>query len=1029
MKRTRSLLAVLGLLWLPLLTAHPLQSAAVDEPRLEEARRLSIEAQDLRKHGQYAAAVPPAARALALREEVLGPVHPAVADALHLLALIYDDLQDYTKAEPLNTRALAIRERMLGPDHPDVAKSLANLAWIFQSKDIAKAEPLYLRALAIQERAFGADHPDVATTLNDLALLYVARGDYDHSILVNERVVAIRRKLLGPDDGGVAKALNNLGLAYENKADYARAESLYGEAVAIWEKALGPEHPDVATGVDNLARARFYLGDYVQAETLYQRALFVREKVLGSEHPELTTTLNNLAVIYRRTGDFDQSEALLLRAVAITEKMQGLDHPEIASLLVNLARVYEARDDGDRAEPLYQRALDVREKALGPAHRGVGVVLTALGQLYARHGRDPVRAESLLERAMAIQEQALGPKHPDVATVLGGLAMVAESRGQLATASAYYMRALAIQEASTGVDHPDVARSLDQLARLARLGHDRTQAVAMMARAHGIRERYLSDNLAIGSERQKREHLELFAEDTDRALSLLAEAPPDVAALRLALNTHLQRKGRALDAMSDSVALLRARATAQDQALFDRLSQARAQVAMWTLRGPTGVPAATYRARLEQLQAGVDQLEGDLSRRSAAFRAESSPVTLEAVQGAIPDGGVLVEFALYRPQAHRVTSSRYAAFVLRTDAEPRWVDLGDAETIDRLVATWRRALADPKSADARRLGRELDAKVMQPVRDLSDTGSWLLISPDGQLNVVPFAALVDEQDRYLLERYTITYLTSGRDLLRLQVPRESRSASLVVAAPEFGSPAVRPTETRGQVDYSQFFFGPLPGVRDEVRALRALLPKARFLIGEEATKDALRSAHGPEILHIATHGFFLPDRQDDADREARAAASGAGTRLARGAGMWTANPLLRSGLALTGANQSNGEDDGILTALEATSLDLWGTRLVVLSACDTGVGDVQRAEGVYGLRRALLLAGAESQLVSLWPVSDRRTRDLMVGYYERLTTGTGRSESLRRVQLQLLRDARSAHPYYWASFIQSGQWTSLRSSP
>ena len=143
-------------------------------------------------------------------------------------------------------------------------------------------------------------------------------------------------------------------------------------------------------------------------------------------------------------------------------------------------------------------------------------------------------------------------------------------------------------------------------------------------------------------------------------------------------------------------------------------------------------------------------------------------------------------------------------------------------------------------------------------------------------------------------------------------------------------------------------------------------------------------------------------------------------------GKWTvrvANPLLRSGLALAGANQGN--SDGVLTALEAAGLDLWGTKLVVLSACDTGVGQVKNGDGVYGLRRALVLAGSESQMMSLWPVSDRSTRDLIIGYYKGLIQGQGRGEALRQAQLQMLRNKAHRHPYYWASFIQSGEWANL----
>lgn len=140
------------------------------------------------------------------------------------------------------------------------------------------------------------------------------------------------------------------------------------------------------------------------------------------------------------------------------------------------------------------------------------------------------------------------------------------------------------------------------------------------------------------------------------------------------------------------------------------------------------------------------------------------------------------------------------------------------------------------------------------------------------------------------------------------------------------------------------------------------------------------------------------------------------------------NPLLRSGLALAGANRrQSGEEDGILTALEASGLDLWGTKLVVLSACETGIGEVKTGEGVYGLRRALVMAGAETQVMSLWKVDDEATKNLMVGYYKRLLAGEGRSEALRQVQLAMLKSPATAHPFYWASFIASGDWRPLGS--
>ncbi len=1021
-----------------------LRAPTAEERALEEARRLHQQSRDLRQKGEYDEALPLAERALGIREKVLGPNHPLVADSLHFIAIIYDDKHDYVRAEPLNDRALAIRAQALGPDHPDVARSLFNLAWIYKVRqEFAKAESFYKRSLAIQEKAFGLDHPELATTLNDLAVLYSQKGEYDQAILINQRVLAIRERALGPDDSGVAKVLNNLARVYERKGDYTQAEALLLRSLAIWEKALGPNHPEVAFAVDSLARIYSFKGDYVKSEPLYLRALAIREKALGPDHPEVATSLNNLAVLYRQKGDYSKAEPLLNRDLAITEKGLGPNHRFVAPTLNNLAGIYVQQGDFARAEPLYQRALAIQERALGPNHQDVGWCLFSLGHLYAESKKgDMGQAESFFQRSLLVLEKALGSDHHRVASPLSGLALLNASRGNLEKAEGYYRRALVIQEKALGPNHPEVAQSLGGLARLYAARGDASQAIAYLSRSFEIREQNLNHNLPVGSERQKLEYLKLFAEDTDLALSLHKQlAPHDSAALQLALNTLLRRKGRALDAMTDNIAALRRRALPQDQDLFGRLSAARSQLAMVTLRGPGAASAAAYRLQIKLLQDELDQLETDVSARSNEFRAEQRAVTLDLVRSAIPEGAVLVEFALYRPRDLKTKDQlppRYSAYLLTNQGLPQWADLGDADIIDRALKAWHQALRDPVRADVQRLARTVDAKVMQPVRALLEPSQHLLISPDGPLNLIPFAALVDEHGRYLIERLAITYVTSGRDLLRLQVPRASRSNPLIVAAPNFGEPALVASlrDSQGQtrkndrnpngktVDYSQVFFGPLPGVSDEVRALRELLPAGTFLLKEQATETALKSVSGPNILHVATHGFFLQDQKSTTNNPGPPL-NRANVRLGKWS-TWVENPLLRSGLALAGANQgSSGADDGVLTALEAAGLDLWGTKLVVLSACDTGVGEVKNGEGVYGLRRALVLAGAESQMISLWPVSDRSTRDLMIGYYRRLTQGAGRSEALRQAQLQLLQSKVRTHPYYWASFIQSGEWATL----
>jgi CHAT domain-containing protein len=281
---------------------------------------------------------------------------------------------------------------------------------------------------------------------------------------------------------------------------------------------------------------------------------------------------------------------------------------------------------------------------------------------------------------------------------------------------------------------------------------------------------------------------------------------------------------------------------------------------------------------------------------------------------------------------------------------------------------------------------------------------------------VPFEAFIDEDGRYLIERYATSYLTSGRDLLRLQVTSPSQSTSVVIVAdPFFGEPAAaggaRPPRqpgsrtppgsvTVGNDDLTTMYFPPLAGTAAEARAINALFPEAALLTGRSATKTAVEHLESPGILHIASHGFFLPHQAE--------------------------NPLLRSGLALAGANLKHAPpDDGILTALEASALNLRGTKLVTLSACDSGIGEVRNGEGVYGLRRAFVLAGTETLVMTLWPVSDASSRETMAAYYAGLRAGMGRGDALRQAKLEMLKRTGRQHPFYWASFIQFGEWASL----
>lgn len=962
---------------------------------MQEARELTQQVLELYSQGWYGEAIRLAERALAIHESVLGPAHRDTATALNNLAQLYHKAAAYAKAEPLYLRALAVREKVLGPEHLEVAGSLSSLANLYSAIGAyAKAELLFQRALAINEKLLGPEDPGAAYALSSLGALYLQTGAYIKAEPLFQRALAIRQHTVGPEHPSTAIALNNLASLYDATGAYAKAEPLLQAALTINESGLGPEHPQTATALNNLAMLYKGTGAHTKAGPLLQRALTIREKVLGPEHPETASSLNNLALLYDDSGVYSKGEPLFQRSLAIHEKAFGPEHPSTAISLNNLADHYRVTGVYAKAGPLYQRALAIMEKALGPEHPDTGASLESLAGLYYFTGAYG-KAEPLLQRGLAIYEKALGPEHPDTAMALHNLGVSSWGAGKSTTALLALERAQRIEEKNT--------------------------------------ERFL----LAGSETRKRAYMRR----SESASSAFSDVSFSLSgggrrAVALGVTRVLLYKGRVLDALSDSMARLRRAVEPEDRALLDRSAEAAQQLSTLTFQGRDKLPLETYRQRLDELVQQQERLEAELATRSAEFRQQVTPITLESVRQAIPADAVLLEWFRYMPYGPRDTEKRgkphYVVYVLKREADPVAIEIGEAQPIETIVHDFRIALSDPNRTDVKELAEELSERLVQPLLAHLDKAERLLISPDAALNLVPFGALLDDRREYLAKRLEITYLTSGRDLLRFTAEPSSRTTSVIVADPDYGQSvgalgqadaSIEPSRS-GDFDRAGLIFKPLGGTAEEAKALRVLLNvnDEHLLTGVDATEARLKQVRGPRVLHVATHGFFLNDKELAAAILKPAAFVADKHIPAMGE-----NPLLRSGLALAGANarRSGPNDDGILTAAEVAQLDLVGTQLVVLSACETGVGEVHDGEGVYGLRRALVLAGAQTQVGSLWKVADTATKDLMVEYHQRLLNGEGRSGALRAAQRTMIDSPERSHPYYWAAFVPIGNWTPL----
>ncbi|MEG5198196.1 CHAT domain-containing tetratricopeptide repeat protein [Microcoleus sp. A6-C5] len=993
-KQTLALIGLLGMagLWvlMPELAKGQVTPGGViaQSDELAEAERLNEQVGQLYNQGKYSEAIPLAERALTIRRKVLGQEHLDVARSLNNLALLYKSQGRYSEAEPLYRQALEMRKRLLRDNHPDVATSLNNLAGLYQSQGrYSEAEPLYRQALEMRKRLLGDNHPDVADSLNNLAVLYESQGRYSEAEPLHHQALEMRKRLLGDNHPAVAISLNNLAVLYQSQGRYSEAEPLYRQALEMRKRLLRDNHPAVAISLNNLAELYESQGRYSEAEPLYRQALEMRKRLLGDNRPDVATSLNNLAGLYQSQGRYSEAEPLYHQALEMRKHLLGNEHPDVATSLNNLAALYNSQGRYSEAEPLYRQALEMNKRLLGNEHPVVASSLNNLAELYNSQGRYS-EAEPLCRQALEMRKRLLGDNHPDVADSLNNLARLYWTQG-------------------------DTIKTLDFL----------TQGLE-------VTEHNLAYNLDAGFDRQKRDYIKTVSGTTNITISLhLNAAPKNSQAARLALTTIFQRKGRILDVFTNSLQILRQRVNdPENQKLIDDLSNTYSQLTNLIYNQPEKLPPEEYRQRVSKLDDRAKQLENQLSRRSAKFRTLSQPVTLEAIQKLIPADAALVEFVQYRPvnpkapQNLRFGEPHYAAYILTSSGEPQSIDLGEAKKIEEPLKLFRQSLADKNTpiSQLQESARNLDRLLMQPVRKLLGNTHKILISPDSALNLIPFEALVDENNHYLVENYAFTYLTSGRDLLRQQNPSPSQQPPVVIADPYFDRPGEVATVSSNSnntrsIDLSKIIFSTLSGTAEEARAIASLL-KINPLLHSQASEGAIKQVKSPLILHIATHGFFQNGSQSQSNQNTI-----------------NDNPLLLSGLVLSGfkKQQGGGNEDGVLTALEVTTLNLVGTKLVVLSACDTGLGQDTTGEGIYGLRRALVIAGSESQLISLWKVEDNATKDLMVKYYNRLLNNQGRSEALRQTQLEMLKSEseNDRHPYYWAAFIPSGDWRPMGLKP
>ncbi|MEZ4961851.1 MAG: tetratricopeptide repeat protein [Saprospiraceae bacterium] len=971
---------------------------------------------------------------LKIYEHTIGKNSLDYAKTLNSLGVLKISQGKYDESERYYLAALPIVEAASGKDNPYYGKILNNLGNLYRKTgNYAKAKNYYLEALEIKRAAVGEDHFDFAIVLESLANFYLETSDFQQAEKLYRQTLGIKAKTVGKEDENYAKSLNNLGILYVKMANFEEALPLLEEAIAIWERTLGADHPNCAMGYCNLGLIYEELGDYYQAEPLLLKAKEVWEKTLGKSHLNVGLMLTNLGSSYQKIGNIEKAERSYLQALEVKEKAVGTEHPDYLRAMSGLASVYASQGQYQRAEPLLLQICETWEKTMGNDNLDYARSLNELASNYVALGQYG-KAKPIYIKAKSIEETVIGEKHPTYAALLQGMANMYEQEEHYKEAEELYLRAGSILAESLGTQHQSFASLENQLAHCYLMQGKAEQAAPLLLAAAQTEKLLLKKASTHLSESELVNYIHTFDQTQDWIYSLCEDRPELAEA---SFDNTLYYKGFLMGA------LVGIRRLSKDNPESAKLF--RQYRYLGRLLAAEYAKPIVEREGVDSLEEEANLLEKELARSVSQYGEAVRQVGWEDVRQKLGEGEAALEFLAYDHfSAKAATDGRlYAALLLRPDSQqPLFVSLFEENKLDARLKNGQDGR--PDFVNSLYAQNSLYDLIWKPLEQELVGVKTIYFSTSGTLHRLNLNALPTPDGNTLADRYQLVRLNSTRQLAVPQKASFEGQEALLFGGIQFDldttSIIARPdhfemvaTATRGALDFDladpadrsgQWSF--LQWTAVEASSLQFILEEsgatASVISGPAATEETFKKigvgGSSPRVLHLATHGFFFPDPQSEVrDQVGMGSGNEPVFKLSD-------NPMIRSGLVLAGGNYAwehgkpfrPGMEDGILTAYEISQMDLSNTELVVLSACETGLGDIQGNEGVYGLQRAFKIAGAKYLFMSLWQVPDFQTQELMTAFYLNWLEEKMAVPDAFRAAQQAMRE-KYKDPFLWAGFV------------
>jgi tetratricopeptide (TPR) repeat protein/CHAT domain-containing protein len=899
-----------------------------------------------------------------------------------------------------------------------------------------------LPALEVKEKVYGKESESYANTLNNLGSTTTYMGNYLEAEKYILEAKAIRQKLFGTESGDYSVSLNNLAYLYQMMSRYEDAEKLFIESIRIKEKTDGIKSEDYAQGVNNLGYLYQVMSRYSEAERLYLESAKIRKELLTDKHPDYAMSLSNLGVLYDELGSFDKSILLFEEAKAIIEGVFPKTHPDYGMVVNNLAAAYSGIHNYPMAEQYYLESVDIYRKTVGEKNPYYAMALSNLATLYNDQNKHS-EAIAIYKKALPILDSTVGNQNPRYADMLVKLGVCYHELRMLPQADSCYSEALTIKIAAFGDTHHELAPLKNSMAGLYWNMNDIKKA----------REFFLNSVETFYSQLESQS---TFLSETEMS-KFLHENGYFIKSFYSFCHYNYQKDPTLISEMNKLYSAVNGK-------LLKNVNQLKLKIAQSTdstlvnkynewhalkknINKELSLPPKFRNEFVGDWEKKCVDLEKDLIRSSSSFQTnlKSKEKDWKEVQGQLKPDEAVIEFVSFSLNNGYdwVDSVMYSAIVIRPgDPQPLYVPLFEESHLEGLmtgdtIRTFANLLythAQVRNVEHHDIGYgdSLYKLIWKPLESYLTNVKHIYYSPSADLHTISHNAIPISDDQVLSDRFHLDRITSDHEFNSglnetFQLSSINMFGGLVydIDTTTLGKEKNKRTKVSNEF-YSEDTDGSrggswnyLPGAKKEVESINEFLKKNKVktvaYYGMEGREELIKkydSKNCPSILHFSTHGFFFPD-------------PGSTEKHTNNDHVFTTanNPLFRSGLILSGGNYVwkgnkpiDGVEDGILTAYEVSNLYLPSTKLVVMSACETGLGDIKRSEGVYGLQRAFKMAGVEYIIVTLWQVLDKETSEFMILFYQNLLTQKSIPLAFNATQNEMKNRYRD-EPYKWAGFV------------